>query len=158
MKVQLRKFKNFWHIASAQHNGYLHTSHKQSQHFDVQSKSSGSRQNKRSTRDFAREFLWSSKHYRPGQKLKRLGKSCSLHSKKNFGWGTADFCEWRHKWRTFRPPWPTLPGTGPKLLDGSISLKFSLETRLQFKYFDTLDDLLGFQVQKLWSKVKKIFD
>jgi len=22
------------------------------------------------------------------------------------------FCEWRHKWRTFRPPWPTLPGPG----------------------------------------------
>jgi len=64
------------------HYGYLHTSHKQSQHFDVQSKSNGSRQNKRSTRDFAREFLWSSKHYGPGQKLKRLGKSCSLHLKK----------------------------------------------------------------------------
>ena len=29
---------------------------------------------------------------------------------------------------------------------------------LQSKSFDTLDDLLGFQVQKLWSKVIKIFD
>ena len=37
-------------------------------------------------------------------------------------------------------------------LDDSISLKFLLETRLQFESFDTLDDLLGFQVQKLWSK------
>jgi len=40
-------------------------------------------------------------------------------------------------------------GPGPKLLDGSISLKFLLETRLQSESFDTLDDLLGFRVQKL---------
>ena len=34
-------------------------------------------------------------------------------------------------------------------LGGSISLKFLLETRLQSESFDTLDDLLGFRVQKL---------
>ena len=34
-------------------------------------------------------------------------------------------------------------------LGGSISLKFLLETRLQSESFDTLDDLLGFWVQKL---------
>jgi len=34
-------------------------------------------------------------------------------------------------------------------LDGGISLKFLLETRLQSKSFDILDDLLGFWVQKL---------
>ena len=33
-------------------------------------------------------------------------------------------------------------------LDGSMLLKFLLETRLKSKYFDTLDDLLGFWVQK----------
>ena len=49
----------------------------------------------------------------------------------------------------FRPPWPTLPGPGLKPLDGIISLKFLLETRLQSESFDTLDDLLGFWVQKL---------
>ena len=48
----------------------------------------------------------------------------------------------------FKPPWPTSPGPGPKRLDGSISLKFLLETRLQSESFDTLDDLLGFRVQK----------
>ena len=53
------------------------------------------------------------------------------------------------KWMTFRPPWPTLPGPGRQLLGGSILLKFLLETRLQYKSFDTLDDLLGFRVQKL---------
>ena len=57
--------------------------------------------------------------------------------------------DWRHKWRTFRPPWPTLPGPGRQPLGGSISLNFLLETRLQSKSFDSLDDLLGFQVQKL---------
>ena len=49
----------------------------------------------------------------------------------------------------FRPPWPTLLGPWLKPLDGSISLKFLLETRLQSEFFDTLDDLLGFHVQKL---------
>jgi len=37
----------------------------------------------------------------------------------------------------------------PLPLGGSISLKFILGTRLQSECFDTLDDLLGFQVQKL---------
>jgi len=67
--------------------------------------------------------------------------------KKFFAWGVWIFCEWHHKWRTFRPPWPTLPGPGPKPLDDSISLKFLLETRLQSESFDTVDDLLGFWVQ-----------
>jgi len=40
-------------------------------------------------------------------------KSSSLHSKKNFCLGVRVFCEWRHKWKTFRPPWPTLHGPGP---------------------------------------------
>jgi len=78
--------------------------------------------------------------------------------KKNFAWGLRVFCEWRHKWRTFWSPWPTLPGPGRQLLVGSISLKFLLETRLQSESFDTLDDLLGFPVQKLGCKLVKIFD
>jgi len=70
--------------------------------------------------------------------------------KKNFAWGMRVFCEWCHKWRTFRQPWSTLLGPGRQPLGGSISLKFLLETRLQSKSFDTLDDLLGFRVLKLW--------
>jgi len=66
--------------------------------------------------------------------------------KKNFWLGVRDFFEWCHKWRTFRPPWPTSPGPKPKPLDGSISLIFLLETKLQSESFDTLDDLLGFWV------------
>ena len=39
-------------------------------------------------RGFAREFLQSSMLYRPGESLKRRGKSYSLHSKKKFfAWG-----------------------------------------------------------------------
>jgi len=102
-------------------------------------------------RGFAREFLRSGMLYRPGKSLKRRGKSSSLHSKKNyFAWGVRVFCKWRHKWRTFRSPWPTLPGPGHQPLGGSISLKFLLEFRLQSESFDTLDDLLGFRFQKLW--------
>ena len=48
-----------------------------------------------------------------------------------------------------RPPWPTSPGPGRQPLHGSTSLKFLLETRLKSESFDTLDDLLGFRVQKL---------
>jgi len=71
-------------------------------------------------------------------------------TRKNFFvWGVQVFCEWRHKWRTFRLAWPTLPGPGRQPLGGSISLKFLLETRLQSESFDTLDDVLGFRVQKL---------
>jgi len=41
-------------------------------------------------------------------------------------------------------------GPGPKALDDSISLNFLLETRLKSESFETGDDLLRFQVQKLW--------
>ena len=79
------------------------------------------------------------------------------YTRKKFFWlGVWVFCEWHHKWRTFKPPWPTLSGPGRQLLGGSISLKFLLETRLQSDSFDTLDDLLGFRVQKLWCKLVKI--
>jgi len=30
--------------------------------------------------------------------------------KKFFAWGLRVGCEWRHKCKTFRLPWPTLPG------------------------------------------------
>jgi len=46
------------------------------------------------------------------------------------------FCEWLHKWRTFKPPWSTLPGLGCQPLGRGISLMFLLETRLQSESFD----------------------
>jgi len=40
-------------------------------------------------------------------------------------------------------------GAKKRLLDGSISIKFLLKTRLKSESFDTSIDLLGFMVQKL---------
>ena len=73
---------------------------------------------------FAREFLWSGKCYWPGQKLTRHSKSCRYHLKKIFWLGVQIFYKWRHKWRTFRPPWPTSPSPRLKPLDGSIHWSF----------------------------------
>ena len=95
-------------------------------------------------RGFAWEYVRSCMGYTPGQSVKRCSKSSNLHSKKFLLAVCGFFCDWRHKWRTFRPPWPTLPGPGRQLLCGNILLKFLLETRLQSESFDTLDDLLGF--------------
>ena len=98
-------------------------------------------------RGFAREYLRSCMSYGLGQSVKRCLLVCT--QKTIFCLGVWVFCEWRHKWKTFRPPWPTLPDPERQPLDGSISLKFLLGIRLQSKSFDTLDDLLRFRVQKL---------
>jgi len=82
-------------------------------------------------------------------KHQKMRKACSLLSKKFFGWGVRVFCQWR-QWRTFWPPWPISHGPGRQPLGGSISLKFLLDSMLQSESFDTLDDLLGFWIQKLW--------
>ena len=82
--------------------------------------------------------------YRSGKCLKRCSKSSSLQSKKKFLLGDCGFFR-----GLLGHLWPTLPGPGHQPLGGSILLKFLLETRLQSESFDTLDDLLGFRVQKL---------
>jgi len=50
---------------------------------------------------------------------------------------------------------PTSSSPKLKPLYHTFSLKFLLETWLKSKSFDTLIDLLGFQVQKLRSNIKK---
>ena len=45
--------------------------------------------------------------------------------------------------------WHMLPGLGAQPLGQSVSLKFSLETRLESKSFKPLIDFLAFLVQKL---------
>jgi len=79
-------------------------------------------------RGFAREYFRSCTGYEPGWSVKRRGKTAL--KKKFFVWGMRVFCEWRHKWKTFRPTWPNLPGPGHQPLGVSISMKFLLETRL----------------------------
>ena len=59
------------------------------------------------------------------------------------------FCEWRFKWSSFavilaHVSWPRAQPLGQ-----SISLKFSLETRLASESFEPLIDFLAFVVQKL---------
>jgi len=44
-------------------------------------------------RGFAWEYLRSCTGYGPGRSVKRHGKSCSLHLKKNFWLGVRVFCE-----------------------------------------------------------------
>ena len=39
-----------------------------------------------------------------------------------------------------------------------VSLKFSLETRLESESFEPLIDFLAFVVQKLWSKINKLIN
>jgi len=50
-----------------------------------------SRQNNQIARGFAQEFIWSGKRCIPSQRLKRCGKSSSLHSKKSFWFGMRIF-------------------------------------------------------------------
>jgi len=57
----------------------------------------------------------------------------------------------------FWPFWLRLPGSEPQLLDGSILLRFSLETREESKSFKPLIDFLRFQVQNLWLFSGHIF-
>ena len=76
-------------------------------------------------------------------------KSCSNPQKIQQVFEFVSFSEWSHKWSSFRSFWS---GPVPKLLDRGISLKFLLETRLKYESFHTLDNLLGFQVQKSWPK------
>ena len=56
--------------------------------------------------------------------VKASKDAASLHSKNFFCFGCAGFSV--SDWRTFRPPWPTLPGPRHQPLGGSILL----ETRL----------------------------
>jgi len=78
--------------------------------------------------------------------------------KKFFGWGVRIFCDWRHKWSSFgvilaHVTWPRAQPLGQ-----SVSLKFSLETRLESKSFELLIDFLAFLVQKLSSKINKLIN
>jgi len=52
--------------------------------------------------------------------------------------------------------WPVIVNRFPTpALDGSISLKFSLVTRLESVSFETLIDFLASLVKKLWLKINK---
>jgi len=78
--------------------------------------------------------------------------------KKFLAWGVQIFCEWRYKWSSFgvflaHVAWPRAQPLGQ-----SVSLKFSLETRLESESFEPWIDFLVFLVQKLWSKINKLIN
>ena len=78
--------------------------------------------------------------------------------KKFFSWGVRIFCEWRHKWSSFRVILAHVAWPRAQPLGQSVSLKFSLETRLKSESFEALIDFLAFLVQKLWSKMNKLIN
>jgi len=69
---------------------------------------------------------------------------------KVFGWGVRIFCEWRHNWSSFGVILAHVAWPRAQPLSQSVSLKFSLETRLESESFEPLIDFLAFLVQKLW--------
>jgi len=69
-----------------------------------------------------------------------------------FGWGLRNFCKWFHKWSSFVVILAHVAWHRPQLLGQSVSLKFSLETRLESESLESLINFLAFLVQKLWSK------
>ena len=76
--------------------------------------------------------------------------SSRLHSKKNFLVGGCRFFVTDVISKVVLGSfWLTLPGLGPNCLAKSVSLKFSLETRLESESFEPLIHFLAFLVQKL---------
>jgi len=96
-----------------------------------------------SSNDCARELFKGSK---------RINQSNRLHSKKNFlPRGCGFFVTDVTSEVVLGSFWLMLPGQ-------SVLLKFSWETRLESKRFEPLIDFPAFLVQKLWSKMDKLFN
>ena len=56
------------------------------------------------------------------------------------------FCEWYHKWSSFKVILAHVAWPKAQPLGQSVSLKFSLETRLESESFEPLIDFLAFLV------------
>ena len=78
--------------------------------------------------------------------------------KKVFGWGMRIFCDWRHKWSSFRVILAHVTWPRAQPLGQGVSLKFSLETRLESESFEPLIDFLAFLVQNFWFKINKLIN
>jgi len=75
-----------------------------------------------------------------------------------FGWGVRIFREWRHRWSSFGVILAHVAWPSAQLLGQSVSLKFSLETRLESESFEPLIAFLNFLGQKVWSKINKLIN
>ena len=103
---------------------------------------------------FFQDFQWFSMTM--GTLFKRLNGSASLLvcTQKFFCWGLQISCEWHYRWSSF---WVILAhATWPRaqLPRQSISLKFSLETKLK-PAFDQLSSISGI---KVISKINKLIN
>jgi len=93
--------------------------------------------------------------------FKSSNRSASLVDctrKKIFWLGVRIFCDWRHKWSSFRVILAHVTWPRAQPLGQSFSLKFSLETRLESESFEPLIDFLAFLVQNLWFKINKLIN
>ena len=121
-------------------------------YFDFGRKNSSFRlpyQRSSSSADCARELLNGSK------------ESASLVDytrKKILGLGMRIFYKWHHKWSSFRVILAHVVWPRAQPLGQSVSLKFSLESRLESESFEPLIDFVAFLVQKLWSKINKLIN
>ena len=77
---------------------------------------------------------------------------------KHFLFGVRIFCDWHHKWSSFRVILAHVAQPGAQLLGQSVSLKLSLESRLESESFEPFIDFLAFLIQKLWSKINKLIN
>jgi len=68
------------------------------------------------------------------------------------------FCEWSNKWSSFGVILAHVAWSRAQPLGQSVSLQFSLETRLESESFEPLIDFLAFLGQKLWSKTNKLIN
>ena len=78
--------------------------------------------------------------------------------KQIFGWGVRIFCDWHHKWSSFEVILAHVAWPRAQPLGQSVSLKFSLETRIKSESFEPLIDFLAFLVQMLWSNINKLIN
>jgi len=77
------------------------------------------------------------------------------YTRKNFfGWGVRIFCDWRNKWSSFGVILAHVAWHRAQPLGQSVSLKFSLETRLESESFEPLIDFLAFPKQKIFFRVQ----
>jgi len=77
---------------------------------------------------------------------------------KNFWLGVRILCEWHHKSSSFGVILADVSWPRAQPLHQSISLKFSLETRLESESFQPLIDFLAFLDQNSWSKINKLIN
>jgi len=93
--------------------------------------------------------------------FKSINGSASLVDctrKKFFVWGVRIVCDWRHKWSSFMVILAHVTWSRVQPLGQSVTLKFSLETRIESESFEPLIDFLAFLVQNLWFKINKLIN